>query len=171
MYLSRGQLASAAVMLASLDVVFLRDVLAARIPDVIAPTAVVAAATVAHVLPPTAVKRGAAIVAVVAVLGAAIPMATRVTLPRPADAVRRIGDVTQRLRRVSPDIIPTPSLAPLIGYLTHCTATRRSDPGDGIRSGDSGSRASAVCRSPADVDSRLLRGPCGCRSRAGAAAA
>jgi Dolichyl-phosphate-mannose-protein mannosyltransferase len=123
MYLSRGQLASAAVMLASLDVVFLRDVLAARIPDVIAPTAVVAAATVAHVLPPTAVKRGAAIVAVVAVLGAAIPMATRVTPPRPADAVRRIGDVTRRLRRVSPDIIPTPSLAPLIGYLTHCTAT------------------------------------------------
>jgi len=120
-YLTRGQLASAAVMLASLDLVFLRDVLAARIPDVIAPTAVVAAATVAHVLPMSAVKRGATILATVAVLGAVVQIATKVTLPPPADAVRRIGDVTQRLRHVSPDIIPSPALAPLIAYLADCT--------------------------------------------------
>jgi len=121
-YLSRGQLASAAVMLASLDLVFLRDVLATRIPDVIAPTAVVAAATVAHVLPRSAAKRGVAIVVAAAVVGGVVQAATRVTLPRPADAIRRIGDVTQRLRHVSPDIMPSPSLAPVIAYLVDCTA-------------------------------------------------
>jgi hypothetical protein len=119
LHLKRGQLASAAVMLLSLDVVFLRDVLAARIPDVVAPTAVVAAATAAHVLSTRAVARGAMIAAlVIAVLQAATKLSTP---PQPADAFRRLSDITQRLRRTSPEIMPNPSLAPLISYLTHCT--------------------------------------------------
>src|SRR5262245_10489027 len=60
-HLKRGQLASAAVMLLSLDLVFLRDALAARIPDVVAPTAVVAAATAAHVISTRVVMRAAMI--------------------------------------------------------------------------------------------------------------
>ena len=119
LHLNRGQLASAAVMLVSLDLVFLRDVLAARIPDVVAPTAVVAAATAAHVFSTRAVTRGAMIAAL---LIAVLQLTTKASAPpQPADAFRRLSDITQRLRRVSPEIMPNPSLAPLIGYLAHCT--------------------------------------------------
>jgi hypothetical protein len=119
LHLNRGQLASAAVMLLSLDLVFLRDVLAARIPDVAAPTAVVAAATAAHVLSTRAVTRGAMIAAMLIVV---FQITTKTSAPpQPADAFRRLSDITQRLRRVSPEIMPNPSLAPLVGYLGHCT--------------------------------------------------
>ena len=118
--LKRGQLASAAVMLLSLDLVFLRDVLAARIPDVAAPTAVVAAATAAHVVSTRAVMRGAMIAAMLFVV---LQITTKTAaLPQSADAFRRLSAITQRLRRVSPEIMPNPTLAPLVGYLAHCTA-------------------------------------------------
>jgi hypothetical protein len=118
-HLDGGQLASAAVMLLSLDLVFLRDVLAARIPDVAAPTAVVAAATAAHVLSTRAVTRGAMIAALLIVI---FQITTRVSAARqPADPFRRVSDITQRLRRVSPEIMPNPSLAPLVEYLAECT--------------------------------------------------
>lgn len=119
LHLNGGQLASAAVMLLSLDLVFLRDVLAARIPDVVAPTAVVAAATAAHVLSTRAVTRGAMIAAI---LIGILQITTKPSAaPQPGDAFRRLSDVTQRLERVSPEIMPNPSLAPLVGYLAHCT--------------------------------------------------
>ena len=118
-HLSRGQLASAAVMLLSLDLVLLRDVLAARIPDVAAPTAVVAAAAAAHMLSTRTVSRGAMIAAMLAmVLQITIKAAAP---PQPADAFRRLSDVTQRVRSVSPEIMPNPSLAPLVRYLAQCT--------------------------------------------------
>jgi hypothetical protein len=41
--------------------------------------------------------------------------------PQPADGFRRLSDVTLRVRQVSPEIMPNPSLAPLVEYLTHCT--------------------------------------------------
>jgi hypothetical protein len=120
LHLNGGQLASAAVMLLSLDLVFLRDVLAARIPDVAAPTAIVAAATAAHVLSTRAVTRGAMIAALLIV---AVQITTRVSAPRqPAEPLRRMSNITQRLRRVAPEIMPNPSLAPLVEYLAHCTA-------------------------------------------------
>ena len=119
LHLTGGQLASAAVMLLSLDVVFLRDVLAARIPDVAAPTAIVAAATAAQILSTRAVTRGAMIAALVFVV---FQITTRVSAPRqPAEPFRRMSDITQRLRRVSPEIMPNPSLAPLVEYLGQCT--------------------------------------------------
>jgi hypothetical protein len=166
LHLKRGQLASAAVMLLSLDVVFLRDVLAARIPDVVASTAVVALATAAHVLSTRAVARGATIAAlVIAVLQAATKISTP---PQPADAFRRLSDVTQRVRRVSPEIMPNPSLAPLVRYLAHCT-----NPDDRILVAGFGPEIPALARRPfaarlptwipgyyedgADVDRALLR--------------
>lgn len=122
-HLSRGQLASAAVMLLSLDFVFLRDVLAARIPDVIAPTAIVAAATAAHVLPAHVSKRVVTVVAVVAILAAVVQITTKAAaVPTPPEATRHLMDVTQRLQRVSPEIMPNPSLAPLVAYLARCTS-------------------------------------------------
>jgi hypothetical protein len=120
LHLTRGQLASAAVMLLSLDLVFLRDVLVARVPDVAAVTAVVAAATAAHVLSTRTVTRGAMIAAALMVV---LQVTTRVAAaPQSADPFRRLSDITERLRRVSPAIMPNPSLAPLMGYLAHCTA-------------------------------------------------
>lgn len=119
LHLNRGQLASAAVMLLSLDVVFLRDVLAARIPDVIAPTAIVAAATAAHVLSRRAVT-GGALIATVLIVVLQITTRSSPSLP-PAGAFERLSDITQRLRRVSPEIMPNPALAPLVGYLAQCT--------------------------------------------------
>ena len=118
-HLKRGQLASAAVMLLSLDLVFLRDALAARIPDVVAPTAVVAAATAAHVVSTRVVIRGAMIAAILIVV---LQITTRTSAsPERADAFQRLSDITKRLRRVPPEIMPNPSLAPLVGYLAHCT--------------------------------------------------
>ena len=43
------------------------------------------------------------------------------------EPVGRIGQITHRLREVSADIIPNPSTAPLITYLSRCTA-----PGDRV---------------------------------------
>lgn len=123
-HLTRAQLASAAVMLLSLDLVFLRDVLAARIPDVIAPTAIVAAATAAHVLPAHVSKRVVTVVAVAAILAAVVQITTKAAaVPTPSEGARHLMDVTRRLRRVSPEIMPNPSLAPLVTYLSRCTST------------------------------------------------
>lgn len=125
LHLSRGELASAAVMVLSLDIVFLRDVLAARIPDVAAPTAIVAAATAAHVLSTRAVTRGALMAAMLIIV---VQITTKTSAPpQPAVAFRRVTDITRRLRRVSPEIMPNPSLAPLVEYLARCT-----EPGDRI---------------------------------------
>jgi dolichyl-phosphate-mannose-protein mannosyltransferase len=122
-HLMRAQLASAAVMLLSLDLVFLRDVLATRIPDVMAPTAVVAAAIVGHLTPVHAMKRSAMSAVTVALVAAVVLTATnRPAIPRPAEAAHRLVDIAERLRRVSPEIMPNPALAPVVTYLTLCTA-------------------------------------------------
>jgi len=119
--LSRAQLASASVMLLSLDLVFLRDVLAARIPDVVAPSAVVASAVVGHLLSPQATKRVATVILAAVFLITAVQVVRSRTMPAPFDVARRIVDVTRRLRQVSPTIMPNPSIAPLVTYLSHCT--------------------------------------------------
>lgn len=117
----RPHLASASVMLLTLDLVFLRDVLAARIPDVIAPTAVVASAVAGHYLPRRAIKAVATtgLIAIAVVVAAQI--ARRSSSVAPLAAVGRIGQITGRLSAVSPDVIPNPAMAPLITYLSHCT--------------------------------------------------
>lgn len=127
-YLTRAQLASAAVMLLSLDLVFLRDVLATRIPDVIAPTAVVAAAVVGHVLSANTMKRTAILAAAFALVAGAAQIANkRSAIQGPADAGQRLGDIAERLQHASPEIMPNPSLAPLVTYLAQCTP-----PGDRV---------------------------------------
>jgi len=122
--LSRAQLASASAMLLAMDVVFLRDVLATRVPDIIPPTAVVGAAIVGHLLSMQTARR-IATVGLTAVLIAAVAVIARIATSTPAslNIVSRFATVTQRLRRASPNIIPDPSLAPLIDYLSRCTGT------------------------------------------------
>jgi len=109
--------------LLALDIVFLRDVLATRIPDVVAPTAIVAAALAGHLVPAQAMKRVALGAATLAILTGAVQLAvTRPFIPGAIEAARRVTLITQRLRTVSPDITPNPSLTPLVTYLRRCTA-------------------------------------------------
>jgi hypothetical protein len=126
--LGRPHLAAASVMLLALDLVFLRDVLAARIPDVIAPTAVVAAAVAGHYLSQRAMK-SMAMIGVMAIVAAIALQAARRSdsISRRIETLRRTDQITRRLRDVSADIIPNPSMAPLITYLARCTA-----PGDRV---------------------------------------
>jgi hypothetical protein len=118
-----AQLASAAVLLLSMDVVFLRDVLAARLPDVIAPTTVVAAALAGRTLTRRVVGAcGVAVLAVV-LLWAVLPRARRGgSVPAPSALVERALRVGTRLQRAAAEIQPQPALAPLADYLARCTA-------------------------------------------------
>jgi hypothetical protein len=121
-HVTRGQLASAALMLISLDLVFLRDVLVTRIPDVVAPTAVVGAALAGHLLPAHAMNRASGFAAAMALVAVTLAIATtRPSMPPALNPADRLVQITKRLRDVSPQVTPNPSLTPLIDYLTRCT--------------------------------------------------
>jgi hypothetical protein len=95
---------------------------------------------------------------IAALLIVVVQITTRASAPRqPAEPLRRMSNITQRLRRVAPEIMPNPSLAPLVEYLAHCTAANDRILVAGFRPRDSGSRTPAVCRAAADMDSGLLR--------------
>jgi hypothetical protein len=109
-------------MLLALDIVYLRDVPAARIPDVIAPTAVVASAIAGRYLSSRGMNRLATIAIFVMLLAGAMYIARRSdALPTPLKIAGRFGQITGRLRAVSPEITPNPSIAPVIAYLSRCT--------------------------------------------------
>jgi hypothetical protein len=119
--LSAAQLAPACVMVLLIDIAFLRDVLAARLPDVVAPIAVVTAAVAGHLFPPRAVSRGAlALLAGVVLFAVAAIVARPSAIPTPVDVARQAVRVTHRLETASPEIQPNPSLAPLVSYLARC---------------------------------------------------
>jgi hypothetical protein len=123
--LSAAQLASACVLVLLIELVFLRDVLAARLPDIIAPIAVVAAAIVGHLLRPRASSLVAVAAFAAGLLFAAPPIARhRTAIPTPTEIARQAFRVTYRLASASPEIEPNPSLAPLIEYLSRCTRPR-----------------------------------------------
>src|SRR4029450_3367166 len=82
--------------------------------------------------------------------------------PQPADAFRRLSDVTLRGRQVWPESSTNPSLGPRY-------ASRRPHPRGGVLSPDSGSRTPAICRAAPDLDSALLRRQRGRQSSADAA--
>ena len=120
--LGRPHLAAASAMLLALDIVHLRDVPAARIPDVIAPTAVVASAIAGRYLSSRGMNRLATIAVFVMLLAGATYIARRSdALPTPLEIAGRFGQITGRLRAVSPEITPNPSIAPVIAYLSRCT--------------------------------------------------
>ena len=120
--LGRPHLATASAMLLALDIVYLRDVPAARIPDVIAPTAVVASAIAGRYLSSRGMNRLATIAIFVMLLAGAMYIARRSdALPTPLKIAGRFGQITGRLRAVSPEITPNPSIAPVIAYLSRCT--------------------------------------------------
>jgi hypothetical protein len=120
--LTAAQLASASILVLLIDIAFLRDVLAARLPDVVAPIAVVTAAVAGHLWSPRVVNRAAAAILAVVILFAVAPVAARAgRIPTPVDIARHAILVTRRLEVTSPDIQPNPTLAPLVAYLDRCT--------------------------------------------------
>lgn len=114
-------LASACVLLLSMDAVFLRDVLAARVPDVVAPTAVVAAAMAGRLLARRALDITATVLLAGIVFAVIVPAAVTARAT-PRALIDRAVRVTTRLEQGSAEIQPDPHLAPLVTYLDRCTA-------------------------------------------------
>jgi hypothetical protein len=110
------------VLVLSIDVVFLRDVLAARLPDVVAPIAIVTAAVAGRLWSARALNTGAIVGIAVAILFAAMPVAAHPgRLVSPAEIARQAVRVTRRLESAAPEIQPNPVLAPLVSYVARCT--------------------------------------------------
>jgi len=87
-----------------------------------AATAVVGAATAGRYLSQRAIRILAAAGAIAIVLVVAVQISRRsAPVPGPLEATGRIGLISGRLRALSTDIIPNPSMAPLIAYLSICT--------------------------------------------------
>jgi hypothetical protein len=121
--LNAAQLASACVLVLLIDIVFLRDVIAARLPDVVAPIVIVSAAVAGRFFS-TRVLNGAAVTAAILVViaFAVLPDAANPgIILTPWDVARRAVRVTRRLEDATAEIQPNPLLAPLVSYLARCT--------------------------------------------------
>ncbi len=123
--LTAAHLASTSVLVLMMNAVFLRDVLLTRLPDVIAPTVILAAAMIGQMFHAKALRVGALIVCATTIVFATTSLAVAgYRIPTPMAFVRQTGRVTERLLNDSPDIQPSPRHAALVSYLARCTPPR-----------------------------------------------
>jgi hypothetical protein len=119
--LSPSHIVFAAVLTLAIDVAFLRDAAGARIGDVVAPTAVLAA-WIASRLPPRLAQTSGAIAVLVSVAAGGLYFVQRgFGVPTPAGVFRQAARVAERLRTASPEVLPDGRLAPLVAYIRRCT--------------------------------------------------
>ena len=125
--LSFAHIVFAAVTALIVNVVLLRDVIATRLPDVIALTLVLAAWIAGRIVPTRVFQASAVIALVMAVALVGWRLESQgYGFPTPGKVARRFAAVSTMLRTEAPEAIPNRERLPLIRYLSSCTpATSR----------------------------------------------
>ena len=112
----------AAVMALIANLVLIRDVIATRLPDVVALTVVLVAWIAGKAIPIRVLRASAVVALLLAVVLAGWRLKSQgYGVPTPDKIVRRFAAVSNMLRAETPEVIPNHERLPLIRYLSSCT--------------------------------------------------